>query len=114
MSQKANRAAAQDRRNWLEEKRQALATADPAPLCLWCKHFYLSTGSRGYSEFTPGSEFTMDCAKGHWHWKEYGSEEQYRACILTALHCEDYEVQPHIIQEIEKARAGRWPPPGSR
>lgn len=74
------------------------------PLCLWCEHFYLETGSPGYSDLTPGSDFYMDCSKGHWEYDQYSSTEQYRKCILTALRCKDYQLNPAIVKEIEAAR----------
>jgi len=78
---------------------------EPEPLCLWCKHFALHTGSPGYSEWTPGSEFDMYCLlKGHWTWTQYSSEDEYRKCILTALRCPDYELSPEILVQIQNAR----------
>jgi hypothetical protein len=68
-------------------------------LCLWCSHFYLDTGSPGYSEYTPGSDFTMTCFKHHW---EYGygrfkTEEHYRACLISAQVCPDYSVNQNLV-----------------
>ena len=76
----------------------------PEPLCLWCKHYYLSLGSPGYSEYTPGSDFSMDCEKSHWRFKEHDSEARYRDCILTALRCPDYKISANILIQIDSAK----------
>lgn len=76
-------------------------------LCLWCKHFYLSIGSLGYSEYTPGSDFTMDCNKFHWNYEgANSSEEEYRACLISAQVCPDYEFNTKLIT-IEPVYKGK-------
>lgn len=74
-------------------------------LCLFCEHFYLDTGCRDYSEYTPGNEFDMQCLKEHWTYKRYGDEDHYRACIIAAWKCPDYKLNAELIPEIEKAKA---------
>ena len=64
---------------------------NPDKCCIECQYMYLNTGSRGYSELTPGDEFSMSCEKQHWDWEPYGSEQQYRDCILAAKRCADFE-----------------------
>lgn len=76
-------------------------------LCLWCKYFYLTVGSPGYSEYTPGSDFSMDCGKSHWDYKGVSdSENHYRECLLAAQVCPDYEFNVQLVN-IEPAYKGK-------
>jgi hypothetical protein len=71
---------------------------EPEKLCLWCKHFYLDVGSPGYSEYTPGSDFEMDCRKNHWEYRGVsGTEDEYRACLISALVCPDYAFNETLV-----------------
>lgn len=61
-------------------------------ICLFCEHFYLSTGEPGYSDMTPGSDMTIRCLKGYWDVDNYeDTTETYRQKLLTAKTCKDYK-----------------------
>ena len=61
-------------------------------LCFWCKHFWIGDAIPDYSEYTPGSNFSMNCSKAHWVFDaELETEESFREKLLTALTCGDYE-----------------------
>lgn len=60
-------------------------------LCLFCKNFRLDPGDPGYSEYTPGWDFEMECRKGHWRFDQFKmNEEDYRKTLLKAIECKDY------------------------
>lgn len=62
-------------------------------LCIFCEHYYVRTAEPDYSEWTPGTQFTMLCLKGKWEvdpWKDNTST--YRKMLLTAHTCNDYEL----------------------
>ena len=67
-------------------------------LCVFCKHWSFSGGSRGYSEMTPGYNATMDCLKQHFTEDEerlFVSQEEYVTTIRKAETCADYkQVKP--------------------
>lgn len=67
-------------------------------LCLWCEHFELDTGSHGYSDWTPGSEFEMKCGKKHWSFDTGDSEDHYHACLISARNCPDYKFKEELVQ----------------
>lgn len=61
-------------------------------ICLLCKNISMDMGSRGYSEYTPGSEWCFECSKCHWSMGgEDTTDDQYRKDILTATNCSDYK-----------------------
>lgn len=59
--------------------------------CWMCKHFDYTEGSRGYSEYTPGSNFSMRCGKGHWKFSNETSEKEFVSNFKMANKCKDYE-----------------------
>ena len=60
-------------------------------LCLYCKHFYLTTGEPGYSEMTPGSDFDMSCDRRHWEFAPHDqSQEEFKRTLETGLTCKDF------------------------
>ena len=59
-------------------------------LCLFCEHFYFSPSTRGYSEYTPGSELEMFCVMSKWD-----IDDDYLAIkdvFLLAETCELYRI----------------------
>ena len=66
----------------------------PEKLCVFCDHWRFSGGSPGYSELTPGTDASMDCAKGHYPgWstlQDLSGPEQFREVISMAQTCSDY------------------------
>lgn len=61
------------------------------PLCLWCKHFSFYAATPDYSEETPADAFSIYCNRVKWRFKPYGTEEEFRNCIVAAQTCPDYE-----------------------
>ena len=60
-------------------------------ICWGCEHIYFSHSSPGYSELTPGSEFSLECDKRHWTFDtDNDGREQLRKCLLTAETCPDW------------------------
>jgi hypothetical protein len=61
-------------------------------ICLFCKHFYFSTGDPGYSDMTPGEDMHILCLKVYWYIDNYeDTTETYRQKLLTAKMCKDFE-----------------------
>lgn len=61
--------------------------------CILCKHMRFDAGSPGYSQYTPGTNWSSECAKGHW--EMYGcdaSQDEYCRNLLTAETCPDFEM----------------------
>lgn len=71
---------------------------DASHTCFFCSHFSLDTGSPGYSEWTPGDEFSMECFKGVWRYgrRQGDDAEGFRHLILTGLTC------PHFTPEVKR------------
>ncbi len=63
-------------------------------LCLFCTHFFLDAGEPGYSEYTPGSNFTCGCYMRHWDIEEYDGTGTYNFFnfMRSAINCKDYEI----------------------
>ena len=63
-------------------------------LCLRCKRFLFEVPHGPWSDITPGDDFEMRCAKGHWEITPdcMGSgEDELRRCMAKAKKCEDYD-----------------------
>jgi len=60
--------------------------------CYGCKYFDVTTGAHGYSEYTPGWDWSMNCFKDHWSFDgfEDGTNE-FGKKLDTANTCADYE-----------------------
>ncbi len=60
--------------------------------CVNCKHFWFSSGSRGYGEFTPGDGEEIGCQKKHWEvFIGETSDEDFRRYMLMSKDCPDFE-----------------------
>jgi len=60
--------------------------------CLLCKHFYLISGSPGYSEYTPGSDLVIGCDRNVWEFdSSMTSEDEFLGFMNTANTCDRYE-----------------------
>lgn len=46
----------------------------------------------------------MNCWKDHWEFRQHGLESDLARCLIHAEHCKDYEFNPRIIKDIERAR----------
>ena len=65
--------------------------SDKGRNCILCEHFWFSLSDSGYSEWTPGSEASMQCCKNHWDLDfELHGREDLRKALLTANTCSDY------------------------
>lgn len=60
-------------------------------LCWLCKFFDFHSGSPGYSDMTPGTNFRMSCDKGCWEFEMGDSQEHFKKCLETANNCKDME-----------------------
>ena len=61
-------------------------------ICLFCKRFFVYTGSPTYSEYTPGEDASISCGAGHWHIELYHDvANDYRRKLLTAKTCPDWD-----------------------
>ena len=66
-------------------------------LCVFCKHFDITDGEPGYSEWTPGSDMRIGCGKYLWSVEnmETGGPEKFRVEIKRAATCGEWqEVKP--------------------
>lgn len=61
--------------------------------CIECVHLRLQMTEPRYSEVTPGPEFRMWCEKDVWKFERYGTEEEYRNCILAARTCDQFQLR---------------------
>lgn len=60
--------------------------------CLLCKHFRLSNSDSGYSEDTPGTDFSIECCKNYWRFYPGSvSQEEMAKMLATAETCSDYQ-----------------------
>jgi hypothetical protein len=80
--------------------------------CLTCEHFQLSMGFTGYSEYTPGSPPSIDCAMSRkrgcpWDGKVLLVEGTlYQAALRTvAEQCTFFEVHRDLSKREEVANA---------
>ncbi len=65
--------------------------AIPEKLCVFCRHLQMEPETESYSEMTGGNPAKIACRKGRW--KQcigYKSEDEFRANILRAATCQDY------------------------
>ncbi len=67
-------------------------TAIPVKLCVFCTHFRLEPEGAAYSTMSGGDPAQMKCRKGHWNTCfGYDCEDDFRAHILRAATCPDYD-----------------------
>lgn len=63
-------------------------------ICLFCKHFRFEPAGQSYSEWTPGYDARVFCAKGYWELDIFNDhEEEFRAHQLKANTCPDFETE---------------------
>ncbi len=67
---------------------------NPGKCCVECAEMFIEMASPGYSDLTPGNEFDMYCRSQVWTFDRYGTEQEYRNCILTAPRC------PHFKERV--------------
>lgn len=67
-------------------------------LCIFCKYFEFEASSPGYSEYTPGSDVSMDCLKSVWKTSLTDYYFDFNATIKTAQNCNFYERSKDAIE----------------
>lgn len=69
--------------------------ANRGRICWECRHISFSEGSPGYSEYTPGYEFSLSCNKDIWSFDQYSDGlKQFREKLQIAATCKKFE--PHL------------------
>ena len=67
------------------------AASSAVRLCWWCAHFQYDSGSPGYSEWTPGTDFRMECGKKVWEFKMFvDGQDAFAAKLSAAQWCKDF------------------------
>ena len=67
--------------------------AENVPLtCLFCKHVQWYSGNRGYSEYTPGWNASIECWKKGWEWGGSGYEDELMTKLTQAQTCDMFEL----------------------
>jgi hypothetical protein len=62
--------------------------------CWECQNIWFCQASPGYSELTPGSDFSLLCSKNHWELDTYEDEEGTMGRFLKlAQRCPDFEAR---------------------
>jgi len=60
-------------------------------LCWFCTQFGYTEASGGYSEYTPGEDFSICCYKRHWNFSPYQTtQEEFGKMLSTARTCPDF------------------------
>lgn len=56
--------------------------------CYACNNFWICSASAGYSEFTPGTNWSMSCIETVWEFDaENDNEVTFAKCLDTAKTC---------------------------
>ena len=63
----------------------------PKQTCWSCKHFSMILPTQDWSEYTPGSDWSMWCQKGQWPGSPDDSEEMFGRCMEIGFTCPVYE-----------------------
>ena len=72
----------------------AHAITEPVRLCWFCREFWWSNASPGYSELTPGFDFSVSCNRDHWRFDSFTtSAEDFRKMLETAKTCPDFKLR---------------------
>lgn len=59
--------------------------------CLECKYLNVASGDPGYSEYTPGYEWAMECSKDVWSIDPWSaSTDQFRQWMRSAETCSKF------------------------
>ncbi len=66
-------------------------------VCWSCEHLYYSKADAGYSEYTPGYDFSLSCNKGYWTFENYSDElTDFRNKLTNAELCADFKLHNTI------------------
>ncbi len=72
-------------------------------ICLFCEHFRVHMAEPDCSEYTPGSNFSIECTKHHWSFDPYADGQvDYARCLATAQNCPEYQFSERIMKELSK------------
>jgi hypothetical protein len=67
-------------------------SAIPTQTCWGCCHLRFSAWSPGYGEYTPGSDFDIECAKKQWGTLEpTESQEDFGKAMEIGFTCQKFE-----------------------
>jgi hypothetical protein len=56
-----------------------------------CKHFNIETADPGWSEYTPGRDWSMTCSKNKWEFDSImDGVEQFSKVLNTANDCDEF------------------------
>lgn len=70
-------------------------TPTPGRICWLCTHVYFCPAEGSYSEYTPGSDFVLNCTKGYWEISPYRDElDDFRQKLESAERCLAFEERP--------------------
>lgn len=68
--------------------------------CMLCEHWEFDGGSPEYSEWTPGSDWSMECHKNIWKCdKNYMTKKEFVRCMKHAEKCAFYIISEDINNE---------------
>jgi len=60
-------------------------------LCWFCQHFIYNEAQPGYSEYTPGEDFSIVCLKNHWDFSpSHTTQGEFGKMLSTARNCPDF------------------------
>lgn len=60
----------------------------PGRVCWSCRHLVFLSGTGGYSEFTPGSDFALYCGKDYWRFENCSDTlREFRNKLQRAEQC---------------------------
>lgn len=75
-----------------KRKHLLLSNAPSGKLCWDCKHIDFIAGDPGYSEYTPGNDFHLECSKNMWEFDNYGDQlSDFRQKLEVANVCGLFE-----------------------
>ena len=67
--------------------------------CYMCQFFDITQAELGYSSYTPGCDFDMECHKDHWRFIAYDCTREEYAKMLETAKQDSIEVIDETISE---------------
>ena len=66
---------------------------NPTANCLFCDHCYMDTGESRYSEYTPGSDWSISCSKNVFSEQDGPdlTQKAFGELLMKAVTCEHYK-----------------------
>ena len=69
--------------------------------CVNCIHWRWHSGQGGYSDLTPGTDWSSHCSRGHWEMEGDGvSDDQFRDNMRWARRCSDYSERVTVYPTV--------------